>query len=191
MPASITGERLTTPFRPRSVALVGASDKSLFSVIAYNNLVRFGSQSRTYLVNRRGAVSHGQPAVASCAEIGEPVDVAFLMVPRAGTVDALSDAAAAGIRPDHLGFANFAERIPVCSIPGLPAPRSGGSRIARPGRHRALWVASTWPCAVSWDFSKIAREICRCFRTRSSRGAGPVNGVCAKNLVHSFDRTDE
>ncbi|HEX8004870.1 MAG TPA: CoA-binding protein, partial [Trebonia sp.] len=98
MPSQITGERLTTLFRPRSVALVGASDKSVFSMIAYSNLAQFGFRDRTYLVNRRGAVTHGQPAVRSCAEIGEPVDVAFLMVPQAGTLEALNDAAAAGIR---------------------------------------------------------------------------------------------
>jgi acyl-CoA synthetase (NDP forming) len=154
--AEITTDRLTTLFRPRSVALVGASDKSVFSMIAHANLVQFGLADRTYLVNRRGAVTHGQPTVRSCAEIGEPVDVAFLMVPQAGTIEALSDAAAAGIRnavvlssgygeageagraaqaelaahaqalgmvllgPNHLGFANFTEGIPVCSIPGLP-----------------------------------------------------------------------
>jgi acyl-CoA synthetase (NDP forming) len=156
MPDPITGDRLTTLFRPRSVALVGASDKSPFSAIAYGNLVQFGFGDRTYLVNRRGAETHGQPTVRSCAEIGQPVDVAFLMVPQAGTLDALSDAAAAGIRnavvlssgygeageagrtaqaelaahaesldmallgPNHLGFANFAAGIPVCSIPNLP-----------------------------------------------------------------------
>jgi acetate---CoA ligase (ADP-forming) len=159
-PAAITGERLTTLFRPRSVALVGASDKSVFSMIAHGNLVRFGFGDRTYLVNRRGADTHGRPTVTSCAEIGEPVDVAFLMVPQAGTLDALSDAAAAGIRnavvlssgygeageagraaqaelvahaeslgmvllgPNHLGFANLTEGIPVTSVPGLP--RQGG-----------------------------------------------------------------
>jgi acyl-CoA synthetase (NDP forming) len=159
-PAQITGERLTSLFRPRSVALVGASDKSTFSTLAYNNLVQFGFADRTYLVNRRGVVTHGQATVQSCQEIGEPVDVAFLMVPQAGTLDALSDAAAAGIRnavvlssgygeagdagraaqaeltahaaslgmvllgPNHLGFANFTDGIPVCSIPGLP--RAGG-----------------------------------------------------------------
>ncbi len=156
MPFEITGDRLTSLFRPRSVALVGASDKSVFSLLAYRNLVEFGFGSRTYLVNRRGAQTHGQPTVRSCAEIGEPVDVAYLMVPQAGTLEALDDAAAAGIRnacvlssgygeageagraaqadlvahaeslglvllgPNHLGFANFTERVPVCSIPGLP-----------------------------------------------------------------------
>src|SRR5215469_11627245 len=160
MPSRITGDRLTTLFRPRSVALVGASDKSAFSMLAYSNLAQFGFADRTYLVNRRGVVTHGRPTVRSCAEIGEPVDVAFLMVPQAGTPEALSDAAAAGIRnavvlssgygeageggraaqaelvahaeslgmvllgPNHLGFANLTEGIPVCSIPGLP--REGG-----------------------------------------------------------------
>jgi acyl-CoA synthetase (NDP forming) len=156
MTPQVTGDRLTTLFRPRSVALVGASDKSPFSMLAYYNLVQFGFADRTYLVNRRGVVTHGQPTARTCAEIGEPVDVAFLMVPQAGTLEALSDAAEAGIRnavvlssgygeagdagraaqaelaahaaslgmvllgPNHLGFANLTEGIPVTSIPGLP-----------------------------------------------------------------------
>jgi acetate---CoA ligase (ADP-forming) len=159
-PNEPAGERLTTLFRPRSVALVGASDKSTFSLLAYRNLVEFGFADRTYLVNRRGAQTHGQPTVTSCAQIGEPVDVAYLMVPQAATLEALHDAAAAGIGnacvlsagyaeagdagrtaqaelaataselgmvilgPNHLGFANFTDGVPVCSVPGLPR-RSG------------------------------------------------------------------
>jgi acetate---CoA ligase (ADP-forming) len=156
MPPEITAERLTSLFRPRSVALVGAANKSAFSSIAYHNLARFGFADRTYLVNRRGAETHGRATVTSCQQIGEPVDVAYLMVPQAGMVEALEDAAAAGIRnavvlssgygeagpagraaqddlvacagslgmvllgPNHLGFANFVDRTPVCSVPGLP-----------------------------------------------------------------------
>jgi acetate---CoA ligase (ADP-forming) len=156
MVGEITGERLTSLLRPRSVALVGASDKSTFSLLAYRNLVDFGFGDRTYLVNRRSATTHGQPTVTSCAQIGEPVDVAYLMVPQAATLEALHDAAAAGIGnacvlsagyaeagepgraaqaeltatagslgmvilgPNHLGFANFTDGVPVCSVPGLP-----------------------------------------------------------------------
>ena len=87
MPSQITGERLTSLFRPRSVALVGASDKSTFSMLAYRNLVEFGFGAHTYLVSRRGAETHGQPTVTSCAQIGEPVDVAYLMVPQAGLLE--------------------------------------------------------------------------------------------------------
>jgi acyl-CoA synthetase (NDP forming) len=98
MTTTITPERLGSLFRPRSVALVGASDKSMFSAVTCRNLVDFGFADRTYLVNRRGAETHGQPTYTSCQEIGEPVDVAFMMVPQAGTLDALTDAARAGIR---------------------------------------------------------------------------------------------
>ena len=87
MPDHVTGNRLTSLFRPRSVALVGASDKSVFSQIAYHNLVEFGFGEHTYLVSRRGTQTHGQPTVTSCTQIGEPVDVAYLMVPQAGLVD--------------------------------------------------------------------------------------------------------
>ena len=108
MAPPITAERLTSLLRPRSVALVGASDKSAFSLLAYRNLVEFGLAGRTYLVSRRAEV-HGQPAVSSCAQIGEPVDVAYLMVPQAGIPAALEDAAAAGIRNACVLSSGYAE----------------------------------------------------------------------------------
>src|SRR6516225_3143115 len=111
-PGEITSERLTSLFRPRSVALVGASDKSTFSVLAYRNLVEFGFGPHTYLVNRRGTQTHGQPTVTSCARIGEPVDVAYLMVPQAGMLEALEDAAAAGIRNACVLSSGYAETGP-------------------------------------------------------------------------------
>ena len=98
MTAQITAERLSSLFRPHRIALVGASDKSGFSWGAFQNLARFNALDRVVLVNRRGVETHGRPTVTSCAEIGEPVDVAYMMVPQAGTLDALSDAHAAGIR---------------------------------------------------------------------------------------------
>jgi acyl-CoA synthetase (NDP forming) len=162
-------DRLTSLFRPRSVALVGASDKSTFSVLAYRNLVEFGFGERTYLVTRRGAETHGRPTVTSCAQIGEPVDLAYLMVPQAALLEALDDAAAAGIRnacvlsagyaeageagraaqaelashaaglgmvllgPNHLGFANFTDGVPVCSIPGLPTQSGPVALLSQSG----------------------------------------------------------
>ena len=176
MPYQITGERLTSLFRPRSVALVGASDKSVFSQIAYHNLVEFGFAEHTYLVSRRGTQTHGQPTVTSCAQIGEPVDVAYLMVPQAGLLEALDDAAAAGIRnacvlssgyaeageagraaqaeladhaaglgmvllgPNHLGFANLTDGVPVCSIPGLPAESGPVALLSQSGASSSAMV---------------------------------------------------
>src|SRR5947208_2472589 len=129
MSFQITGERLTSLFRPRSVALVGASDKSAFSQIAYHNLVQFGLAEHTYLVSRRGAPTHGQPTVTSCAQIGEPVDVAYLMVPQAGLLEALDDAAAAGIRNACVLSSGYAE---AGEAGRSAAPRGGRRRPARP-----------------------------------------------------------
>lgn len=155
-PTGVSPERLGALLRPRRVALVGASDKSDFSRMAYRNLVEFGLASRTHLVSRRGSPAHGRATVTSCTQIAEQVDVAFMMVPQEATLDALADVAAAGIRhalvlssgyadageagrraqedliararalgvllagPNHLGFANFVDQVPVTAIPGLP-----------------------------------------------------------------------
>ncbi len=51
-----------------------------------------------YLVNRRGRTVHGQLAHRSCAEIGEQVDLALLLVAAEAVPNALRDIAAAGIR---------------------------------------------------------------------------------------------
>ena len=169
MTIQVTPQRLGTLLRPRSVALVGAADKSGFSQMAYRNLVDFGLGEHTHLVNRRGAAAHGRATVTSCTQIAEPVDLAFMMVPRAGTLDALSDAAAAGIRhalvlssgyadageagqraqadlvacaealgmllvgPNHLGFANFVDQIPVTAIPGLPRAAGPVALVSQSG----------------------------------------------------------
>jgi len=165
----VTPRRLGALLRPRSVALVGAADKSGFSRMAYRNLVDFGLGEHTYLVNRRGGPAHGRATVTSCTQIGEPVDLAFMMVPRAATLDALGDVAAAGIRhalvlsagyadageagqraqadlvaraeslgvllvgPNHLGFANFVDQVPVTAIPGLPRAAGPVALVSQSG----------------------------------------------------------
>src|SRR3546814_10310725 len=98
MSGGIPPDRLRTPLRPRNVALVGASNKSNFSVGTYANLTNFGFADRTFLVNARGAETHGQSTYTSCQEIGQPVDLAHMMVPQARTLEALTEAAAAGVR---------------------------------------------------------------------------------------------
>jgi acetate---CoA ligase (ADP-forming) len=161
--------RLQSLFRPTSIAIVGASEKSLFSSIAWNNLLEFGFSQHAYLVNRRGVVTHGQQTVTSCAELPSDVDVAFLMVPQHGTLDALREAAAAGIRnavllssgyaeagppgraaqaelvrtaqqldmvvlgPNHLGFVNVTDGIPVSSMLDLPRVAGHVGLVAQSG----------------------------------------------------------
>ncbi|GAA2448842.1 acetate--CoA ligase family protein [Actinomadura vinacea] len=105
----VTAERLRAFFEPRSFALIGASDRSAFSKLVLANLVDAGHGDRTHLVNRRQATVHGRPAHPTCAAIGEPVDLAFVMVPVAAAVDAVRDAAAAGARGVAVLSSGFAE----------------------------------------------------------------------------------
>jgi acetate---CoA ligase (ADP-forming) len=92
-----SAERLQSFLAPRSVAIVGASDRSGWSAGAFVNFEKIGFDGALHLVNRNGGVVHGRRAVTRCAEIGEPVDLALMLVGARGLPDALADAAAAGI----------------------------------------------------------------------------------------------
>jgi acyl-CoA synthetase (NDP forming) len=113
MSVEITPERLRSLFRPRNVALVGASEKSNFSRGTYANLRAFGFADRTFLVNARGAETHGQATYTSCAAVvgatGQAVDLAHMMVPQAATLDALAEAAASGVRNAVVLSSGYAE----------------------------------------------------------------------------------
>ena len=91
-------ERLHSLLTSGSVALVGASDNSRWSLTAFATATKFDYPAKLFLVNRRGAPAHGRPTAVSCEAIGEPVDIAVLLVGAASLPDALRDAAAAGIK---------------------------------------------------------------------------------------------
>lgn len=96
-------------FRPRSIALVGASDRSIWSVSAFDNLKRAGFEGRVVPVNPKGGVIHGVEAATSIAAIGEPIDAALLMVPEAVLGDTLQDLKTAGVGGAVILSAGFAE----------------------------------------------------------------------------------
>ena len=77
-------------------------------------------------MNRNGGEVHGRPAFASCAEIGEPVDLALMLVGAAALPVALADAAAAGIRSVVVLAAGFGETGPD----GVRAQRSSSTAVA-------------------------------------------------------------
>jgi acyl-CoA synthetase (NDP forming) len=104
--------RLRTLLSPRSVALVGASDRSGWSSGSFANFDQLGFDGSVHLVNRKSGEVHGRQAVRSCTEIGEPVDLALMLVGAAALPAALADAAAAGIRAVVALAAGFAETGP-------------------------------------------------------------------------------
>lgn len=109
MPVEITSERLRALLRPRTVAFIGASNKSVFSLMAYRNLERFGKADRVFLVNPKGEEVHGRTSYRSIADVPEAVDLAYIMTPQAVTLDVIRELVAHGVRNGILLTAGYGE----------------------------------------------------------------------------------
>jgi acyl-CoA synthetase (NDP forming) len=95
--------------RPRSIALVGATDRSRWSQNTFDNLVNRKYPGDIHLVSRRGGTVHGRSAATSCAAVGAPIDLALLMVPMVAIDEALADLAAADVHNAVILTSGFAE----------------------------------------------------------------------------------
>ena len=103
--------RLTSMLAPRGIAIVGASDNSGWSRYTYANLIRGGYPHPIHLVNRRGEPVHEQPVVTSLRDIGQPVDLAYVLTGPASLPSVMADAAVAGVRNLEIGRASCRERV--------------------------------------------------------------------------------
>jgi acyl-CoA synthetase (NDP forming) len=102
-------DRVRRLFNPRSVALIGATDKSRWSWSIFGNLALHGFAGPVYLVNPRGVPVHGQDSYARIADLPQPVDLAFVMVPTSAVLGVLAEVADAGIPSVVLLTSGFAE----------------------------------------------------------------------------------
>lgn len=74
--------------RPRSVAIVGASEKvGALGASVLANLERAGFPGAIHLINPRRAEIGGRPCLASVDDLPEGVDAAVLAIPRAAVLD--------------------------------------------------------------------------------------------------------
>jgi acyl-CoA synthetase (NDP forming) len=103
------GEGVRGLFAPASIAMVGATDKSGWSVATFANLRRHGFAGPVYLVNPRTEVVHGERAYRSLTELPEPVDLVYVMVPTPVVLDVLKEGARLGIRHYVVLTAGFGE----------------------------------------------------------------------------------
>ncbi|MEV4297668.1 acetate--CoA ligase family protein [Microbispora rosea] len=99
-------------FNPRSIALVGATDKSGWSISTLTNLRTHGFRGPVHLVNPRGGVVHGEQAHRSLADIPGQVDLAYVMVPTTAVLPVLREGAKLGIRHYVILTAGFGETGP-------------------------------------------------------------------------------
>jgi len=83
--------------RPRSVAIIGASDKpGALGASVLANLERQGFAGAIHLVNPKRTEIGGRPCVASVDDLPEGVDAAILAIPRVGVLDAMRGLARRG-----------------------------------------------------------------------------------------------
>jgi acetate---CoA ligase (ADP-forming) len=107
--AAAAPERVRQLFNPRSIALIGATDKSRWSWSTFGNLQLHQFPGPVYLVNPRGIPVHGQDSYARIADLPAGVDLAFVMVPTPAVLPVLDEAADHGIRSVVLLTSGFAE----------------------------------------------------------------------------------
>lgn len=98
--------------RPARIALVGASNKNLFSRRAFAQHQRVAAARQLTLVNPRSPHVHGVATVPSCRDIDGGIDCAFLMTPQRATAGALADAVAGGARAAAVLSQGWAEEGP-------------------------------------------------------------------------------
>ena len=97
-------------FRPRSVAVIGASTTpGKLGHTVVRNLVSGGFAGQVFAVNPSGVDIAGSLGVNSLAAIGKPVDLVFTAVPAGRVLAAVRDAAAAEARAVIIGASGFAE----------------------------------------------------------------------------------
>ncbi|MFN4046118.1 MAG: acetate--CoA ligase family protein, partial [Acidilobaceae archaeon] len=99
----------TVFFEPRSVAVVGASDRrgSLGWGLTFNVLSSF--PGKVYLVNVKGGSIEGRIVYRRVSDIGEPVDLVLIITPSNSVPEVLEDAGEAGARAAIVYSSGFSE----------------------------------------------------------------------------------
>ncbi|MCZ4519983.1 acetate--CoA ligase family protein [Rhodococcus ruber] len=111
--ATVQGMDLRTLFEPRSIALIGATDKSPWSLNTYQNIKDSGFGGSVYLVNPTSPIVHGERTFDSIAGLPEVVDLIFVMVPTTVVLPTLRAAVECGVRSAVILTAGFGETGPA------------------------------------------------------------------------------
>lgn len=104
------GSTLDPLFRPRSIAVIGASRSP--GTIGYeivDNLVRHGYQGAVYPVNPKASFLHSLPAWPSVSAIPADIDLAMVVVPKEQVLKVMDECGARGVPAVVVITAGFRE----------------------------------------------------------------------------------
>jgi acetate---CoA ligase (ADP-forming) len=122
---------METFFRPRGVAVIGASrERGTIGGELFRNILEAGFQGPVYPVNSRAEVVQSVVAYPSVLACPGPVDLAFLVVPAPAVVPVSRECASKGVRALVVLSAGFAESgeagaqlqqelVEVCRVAGM------------------------------------------------------------------------
>ena len=97
-------------FEPRSVAVIGASERAdAVGSLVLRNLLKYRYKGRVYPVNPKHAKVQGRRCYASVGEIGKPVDLAVIVTPARTVPDIMEECGASGVPAAIVISAGFGE----------------------------------------------------------------------------------
>jgi acyl-CoA synthetase (NDP forming) len=106
----VPNERIGRMLRPRSIAIVGVSPQPMSPAAAIlGNIERLGYRADVHLVSRNRTEVIGRPCVPTIDDLPAGIDLALLLVPRAGVVDAMHACARREVGSAIVYASGFAE----------------------------------------------------------------------------------
>lgn len=145
--------QLDAIFRPRSVAVIGASNApEKYGYIILKNILDAGFQGPVYPVNPKAAEILGRPCARRVADLPPDVDLAVIIIPARAVPQALAEAGTRGIRAAIIvsgGFAESGEEGAALQREVVEVARRTGIRVVGPNcqgvnsPHHGL--CASWP----------------------------------------------
>lgn len=139
------GKGLEALFKPRSIAIFGASDDvTKIGGRPLQFLQKYGYRGAIYPVNRKGGTVQSLPAYASVADLPSVPDLAVMAVPPDAVLDAVKDCAARGVRAAVIlssGFSEMGEEGSRLQAAIGAVAKASGMRVVGPNCLGAIGVA--------------------------------------------------
>ena len=109
MDKSKKGRNLEPLFRPKTIAIVGASESGLYPAGILRNLLRYKYEGKIFPVNPRRETVQGLKSYPKVLDIEGDIDLAVVIVPRGFVIDVLSQCAEKKVKAVIIITAGFGE----------------------------------------------------------------------------------
>ena len=136
MTGMVSKRQLDVFFSPKSIAVIGATDKPghLCRTLMWN-LMSSGSERTIYAVNNRRSTIFGMKSYPSVLSIGSPVELAVILTPAESVPAVMRECAQAGVRGAIVlsaGFRETGQRGLSLECETLACARAAGIRLIGP-----------------------------------------------------------